>query len=82
VTCKLIIKITKQLHTMNTLSAELVSEFVNYGLDNECPTGCVTDMIRSRAYHFFEVRGRQPGHEIDDWIRAEREVKNHLGIVR
>ena len=30
--------------------------------------------IRERAYQFFEQRGREPGHEWDDWVRAEAEV--------
>jgi len=31
------------------------------------------DRVRARAYHLFELRGRQPGHELDDWLQAERE---------
>jgi hypothetical protein len=30
--------------------------------------------IRQRAYEIWEERGRIPGHEQEDWIRAEREV--------
>jgi hypothetical protein len=36
--------------------------------------------IRSRAYQLFEDRGRQPGRELDDWLQAELETKQHLGI--
>lgn len=36
--------------------------------------------IRERAYQFFEMRGRQPGHELDDWLQAEREIKFRLRI--
>ena len=32
------------------------------------------ELIRARAYHLFESRGQQPGQELDDWLRAEREV--------
>jgi hypothetical protein len=31
-------------------------------------------LIRSRAYELFEARGCAPGHALDDWVRAEREV--------
>jgi hypothetical protein len=31
------------------------------------------DRIRARAYHLFELRGRQPSHALDDWLQAERE---------
>jgi len=31
-------------------------------------------LIQRRAYELYEQRGRTPGHEIDDWNQAEREV--------
>lgn len=30
--------------------------------------------IRARAYRLFEMRGQQPGHALDDWLQAEREI--------
>jgi hypothetical protein len=52
-----------------------------YGADTSgCPIECVPDLIRKRAYQLFEARGRQPGHELDDWLQAERETNHHLGI--
>ena len=45
-----------------------------------CPIGFIADLIRKRAYHLFEARGRQQGHELDDWLQAEREIKHHLGL--
>jgi Protein of unknown function (DUF2934) len=32
--------------------------------------------IRVRAYELYVERGRTPGHENDDWLLAEREVKS------
>lgn len=32
--------------------------------------------IRRRAYELYEQRGREDGHDIDDWLRAESEVTN------
>ena len=31
--------------------------------------------IALRAYELFEERGRTPGRELDDWLRAEREMQ-------
>jgi hypothetical protein len=30
--------------------------------------------IRRRAYEIYLERGEQPGSELDDWFRAEREL--------
>jgi hypothetical protein len=30
--------------------------------------------IRRRAYVLYERRGREDGHDIDDWLRAEAEL--------
>ncbi len=30
--------------------------------------------IGLRAYELYEARGREEGHELDDWLRAEEEV--------
>ena len=32
------------------------------------------ELIRAQAYRLFELRGRQPGHALDDWLQAEREI--------
>jgi hypothetical protein len=33
------------------------------------------DAIARRAYELFQERGRAPGSELDDWLRAEREMQ-------
>jgi hypothetical protein len=30
--------------------------------------------IRQRAYQLYEARGREDGHELEDWLNAEAEV--------
>ena len=30
--------------------------------------------IRRRAYELYEERGREHGHDLDDWVRAEAEI--------
>jgi outer membrane protein TolC len=31
--------------------------------------------IRRRAYELYEERGREDGRELDDWLRAEEELR-------
>ncbi len=32
------------------------------------------DLIRERAYELYETRGREPGQDEQDWLRAEQEI--------
>lgn len=32
------------------------------------------EMIRIRAYALYEERGKEDGHDLDDWLRAEAEL--------
>ena len=34
----------------------------------------VQEQIRRRAYEIYETRGREEGHDLEDWLRAEQEV--------
>ena len=34
------------------------------------------EMVAANAYHRAEKRGFEPGHELDDWLEAEREIKS------
>ena len=31
--------------------------------------------VARRAYALFEGRGREPGRDVDDWLRAEHEIE-------
>ena len=33
-----------------------------------------TAKIRNRAYQLYELGGRKPGHDEQDWLRAEQEI--------
>ena len=35
------------------------------------------DEIAQLAYRLYERRGRQDGHDIEDWLRAEQELVRH-----
>lgn len=37
----------------------------------------VEEEIRRRAYELFEARGGVEGHELDDWLRAEEEIRGN-----
>jgi hypothetical protein len=34
------------------------------------------EQIRTRAFELYEERGREDGHEVEDWLRAETEITN------
>ena len=36
-------------------------------------------MIEEAAYYHAEKRGFQSGHEILDWLEAEKDIDSHLG---
>jgi FKBP-type peptidyl-prolyl cis-trans isomerase (trigger factor) len=39
--------------------------------DKATPT---PEEVERRAYQLYEARGAEPGAELDDWLRAEREL--------
>jgi hypothetical protein len=32
------------------------------------------EQIEARAHEIYLLRGAEPGHELDDWLQAEREI--------
>ena len=45
----------------------------------------VDERIRQRAFELFQLRGCQDGHDFDDWMQAEAEVRGKpqkLGNLR
>ena len=41
----------------------------------------VTDAdIARRAYDLFEQRGSRDGHDVDDWLEAERELRSYFAV--
>jgi len=32
------------------------------------------EQIRRRAYELYEQRGREDGHDVEDWLQAESEL--------
>lgn len=42
---------------------------------HENPVPNIEDEIRRRAYELYEQRGREDGHDVEDWLHAEKEIK-------
>jgi hypothetical protein len=38
-----------------------------------------SESIARRAYERFEMRGGEHGHDQEDWLEAEREIRNERG---
>ena len=38
--------------------------------------------IRIRAYEIYIERGGQPGHDLDDWLQAERELEPKVRVAK
>ena len=38
------------------------------------PTPEMLEQIRARAHELYEQRGREEGHDVEDWLQAEADV--------
>ena len=42
----------------------------------------IEESVRRRAHELYELRGKQNGHELDDWLIAEAEiVEDPIGTI-
>ena len=54
---------------------------MNTNLTKKSPAPVASDpqereiQIRRRAHELYEARGREDGHDLEDWLRAEAEVR-------
>ena len=37
--------------------------------------------VARRAYELYESRGGESGHDLEDWLQAEREINEHRHAV-
>ncbi|MGD0601921.1 MAG: DUF2934 domain-containing protein [Terriglobales bacterium] len=44
-------------------------------------TSELQEQIRRRAYELYEQRGRDEGHELDDWLLAESELAQQKAMT-
>ncbi len=40
------------------------------------------ERIEQRAYELYEARGSEPGHELEDWTKAEAEILHQSKLHR
>lgn len=43
-------------------------------LEAELEPEKLDDIIRTRAFELYEERGKEDGHDLDDWLKAESEI--------
>lgn len=46
--------------------------------DTSIPQDQLTDMIRKKAYELYEKRGKKSGRDMDNWLEAERIIKQKV----
>jgi len=42
----------------------------------------VRERIAKKAYDLYEQRGRQPEHDVEDWLEAEELVRTEMNACR
>jgi len=57
------------------MAARISSKPPALAQQQEHPSPNIENEIRQRAYELYEQRGRQDGHDVEDWFRAEQEIK-------
>jgi hypothetical protein len=60
----------QELHAIPSQEAETGEVAVANGARDE--------EIRRRAYEIYLERGEEPGHELDDWFQAIRELEDRV----
>jgi hypothetical protein len=58
----------REHHDNNAQDARPAAGEKRCGLDR-------AEAVAHRAYELFQERGCEPGRELDDWLRAEHELK-------
>ena len=66
--------------TVSDLALRLDGErwMTRYADAQERPTPA---RISRLAYHFYDTRGRQDGHDVEDWLLAEEELTRRYWLV-
>jgi len=64
-------KAAESSDTLHLKAKNLVATASDTGID-------VTSMIATAAYFRAAQRGFEPGHELDDWLQAEQQVRSYV----
>jgi hypothetical protein len=67
---------TKESKTKKTVSLRKNDSRIKISRDKNKVT---EEVIRKRAYEIYLLRGMESGNEIDDWTKAENEIKQAAG---
>lgn len=68
------------INTRQRASRKTASQSIRLAASDARPRPAATDtatrltMIRDAAYFMAECRGFRPGHALDDWLAAERQI--------
>jgi Protein of unknown function (DUF2934) len=53
------------------------------GVDDQAPLALdIRERVAQRTFQLYEGRGREDGHDVEDWLQAEQEVIRHLAAER
>ena len=50
-------------------------EIIDINEKRQALAALLEEQIRQRAHQLYEARGRQGGNEVEDWLRAEAELR-------
>jgi hypothetical protein len=71
---------SRDIHAVTALPSILIGPITGEALMGTYTGGNVnTVAIARRAFELWEKRGRQDGHDVDDWLLAEREFTRKEG---
>jgi hypothetical protein len=51
-------------------------------VEERADSGPTVEQIAERAYDLYLARGEMPGHDVEDWLRAEAELRAEQGRER
>jgi hypothetical protein len=59
---------------MQTTNKKNGKKSQNRIMDHLSGTPSLQEQIEARAHEIYLARGAESGHELDDWLQAEREI--------
>jgi len=59
----------------NKKTGDAVATAANDSVTPAPRTSVTSDDVARRAYALYVARGRTDGHDVDDWLQAERELR-------
>ena len=60
---------------VRTLTGTKVGRFIASHTPEVLIAPEVQQKVAELAYILYEARGKKPGHELDDWLEAERRIR-------